>query len=371
MVKGQIRPFKLNSHEGEPSREGFYIIKMIKFLNIVSNYTLNKLNIKFYSTNSSNINNLDNNPYLDLIKFKIIETLSLDYINESIKNYVISQIQKSKMEIINSYNLPSIINNSGINTCFSAPLPSGFSTLFNFNNQPGIYFFYSKNRKSSYIGSTVNLYERCRAHFSHSKNAITRHPKFYSFINLYGWESMEIIILTIVKDHEKEFKLKYPNFHLTEQNSALLFLLTKYELLITEQFCIDNLQPTLNINLLVNWGGQPNKGSTGYQVPEDEKLERSLNLRGREFSSFTKELHRKNMTGSTLSDETRTKMSQSRGGVKLLVTQVDSGEQIKFSTKSAAATFFQISVRTITRKCEDGKLFVFNNKSYVFSYDNS
>jgi len=34
-----------------------------------------------------------------------------------------------------------------------------------------------------------------------------------------------------------------------------------------------------------------------------------------------------------------------------------------FSTKSAAAKLFQTSIRTITRRCEDGKPFVFNNKS--------
>jgi group I intron endonuclease len=153
-------------------------------------------------------------------------------------------------------------------------LPSGFSTLFALNDQPGIYFFRSSERESSYIGSTINLYARCRAHLSHSKNAITRHPKLYSFVNKYGWESMEVIILTLVEDHAKAFKLKYPHLDLTQQDSDLLFLLTKYELLVTEQFCIDKLQPTLNINLLVNWGGQPNKGATGYQVSEDQKLER-------------------------------------------------------------------------------------------------
>jgi hypothetical protein len=92
-------------------------------------------------------------------------------------------------------------------------------------------------------------------------------------------------------------------------------------------------------------------------------------LRGRGFYDFTKELHRNNMTGSIFSAETRARMSQSKGGIKLLITQVDTKKQIKFATKSAAATFFQISLRTITRRCEDDKPFVFNNKSYILSYE--
>jgi len=120
---------------------------------------------------------------------------------------------------------------------------------------------------------------------------------------------MEIFVLALIKDHTKTFQSLYPNFKLTQQDLDLLFLLIKYELLVSEQFCIDKLLPSLNIDLLVNWGGQPNKGSTGFQFSEEKKLEWSFNLMGRKFSDFTKNLHRNNMIGITFFAETRAKMS--------------------------------------------------------------
>jgi hypothetical protein len=62
--------------------------------------------------------------------------------------------------------------------------------------------------------------------------------------------------------------------------------LTRYELLVIEQYCIDLFQPELNINMIVNIGGLPNKGATGYKVSEQIKAQISANLMGRNFSFF-------------------------------------------------------------------------------------
>jgi hypothetical protein len=43
------------------------------------------------------------------------------------------------------------------------------------------------------------------------------------------------------------------------------------------------------------------------------------------------------MTGKKLSDETRIKMRDSHGGVTIICTNADNGEQIIYPTKSAAA----------------------------------
>jgi len=146
--------------------------------------------------------------------------------------------------------------------------------------------------------------------------------------------------------------------------------LSKYELLLTEQYFIDHLKPNLNVDLIVNWGGQPNKGSTGYTLSEEERELRSIKLRGREFSEFTKDLHKTNMTGTKLSDTTRMKMQDSYGGVAILSTQIDNGDQITYSTKSAAALALGCSIRTITRRCENGQSYYFKGKLYILSYKN-
>lgn len=179
---------------------------------------------------------------------------------------------------------------------------------------------------------------------------------------------MEIQILTLNVNHEKQFMLNYPGLELNDKDINLLYLLTRYELLLTEQYFIDHLNPTLNIDFIVNWGGQPNKGSTGYIHSEEQRELRSISMRGREITEFTKNLHKLNMEGAILSEKTRAKMQDSAGGVKILLTQIDNGEQTIYLTKSAAAKALGCSIRTITRRCEDGQLYKLNNKSYVLSY---
>jgi hypothetical protein len=63
---------------------------------------------------------------------------------------------------------------------------------------------------------------------------------------------MEVQILTLNINHEKEFMLKYPSFELNKDYINILFLLTKYELLLTEQYFINHLQPNLNIQYSIN-----------------------------------------------------------------------------------------------------------------------
>lgn len=76
------------------------------------------------------------------------------------------------------------------------------------------------------------------------------------------------------------------------------------------------------------------------------------------------------MTGTKLSDETRTKMRDSSGGISILCTNVENGEQVIYPTKSAAALALECSIRTITRKCENNDAYKFKGKSYILSYKN-
>jgi hypothetical protein len=89
---------------------------------------------------------------------------------------------------------------------------------------------------------------------------------------------------------------------------------------------------------------------------------------GRTFSDKTIDLIRKNMTGRTFSDEIRSKISVSYGGVKVYVcsdparaTKVatargeDFSKKEEFPNKVAAANYLNISIRTLDRRCKDGK----------------
>lgn len=313
--------------------------------------------------------NLDSNPHINQIKTKIKSFLLNNSIKDDLYSYIVKRIDRDSSELVKELNLSKYLDKNQ-DRIFTAPLPIGFTSLFAFNGQPGIYLFKSKDNLYSYIGSTVNLYIRCKNHFNNSINNKRKHPKLYNNIGKYNWESMEVQVLALNINHEKQFMLNFPSFEFNHEDTDLLFLLSKYELLLTEQYFIDHLKPNLNVDLIVNWGGQPNKGSTGYTLSEEERELRSIKLRGREFSEFTKDLHKTNMTGTKLSDTTRMKMQDSYGGVAILSTQIDNGDQITYSTKSAAALALGCSIRTITRRCENGQSYYFKGKLYILSYKN-
>lgn len=334
----------------------------IELLEGFSNHILNMSLIPFLTSP-----NLNSNPYINQIRTKINTILSNNSIKSELSDYILTRVQRDPTELVKELNLSSVLNKDH-KRIFSAPLPIGFTSLFALKDLPGIYLFISKNKLNSYIGSTVNLYLRCRNHYNNSINDKKKHPKLYNYIAKYNWDSMEIQILTLNVNHEKQFMLNYPGLELNDEDINLLYLLTRYELLLTEQYFIDHLNPTLNIDFIVNWGGQPNKGSTGYIHSEEQRELRSISMRGREITEFTKNLHKLNMEGAILSEKTRAKMQDSAGGVKILITQIDNGEQTIYLTKSAAAKALGCSIRTITRRCEDGQFYKLNNKSYVLSY---
>lgn len=83
----------------------------------------------------------------------------------------------------------------------------------------------------------------------------------------------------------------------------------------------------------------------------------------RTYSDETKELHRKNNLGKNLSDSTREKLYQSPppppGGEGVAVKLVDVSANntiVEFQTKSLLAKELDISLRTVSRWIEDGKV---------------
>jgi predicted GIY-YIG superfamily endonuclease len=132
--------------------------------------------------------------------------------------------------------------------------PKGFSKVFKYSKQAGIYMFYSILDNQSYIGSTTDLYKRLSNHKIFSVNEMNRHPKFYNYVNKYGWEQFEIRVLALVSNNTLEFKEINPDIILETHMIKILENLTKYESLVIEQFCIDLYKPELNINIIVNIG---------------------------------------------------------------------------------------------------------------------
>jgi hypothetical protein len=93
-------------------------------------------------------------------------------------------------------------------------------------------------------------------------------------------------------------------------------------------------------------------------------------MKSKDINDYTKELYRINKTGITQSEETRYKMKISYRGV-IISTNIENGEEITYSTKSAAALALECSIKTISRRCEDGVIYKFKNKSYKLVYKNS
>ena len=110
----------------------------------------------------------------------------------------------------------------------------------------------------------------------------------------------------------------------------------------------------------------PNKGGTGFKHSEAETLRRSLDLRGRSYSEHTKDLHRQTRIGAKASAKTRAKLALATQGVAVCATQLGTGQTISFKTKSEAATFFECSLRTISRRCQDGKPYIFKGVFFTF-----
>lgn len=71
-------------------------------------------------------------------------------------------------------------------------------------NENGIYlFWYNLDPRICYLGSSVNLKRRIIAHINQSKISNNRHPKFYSFINKYGWFNMNLQIQDLHQEPNK------------------------------------------------------------------------------------------------------------------------------------------------------------------------
>jgi hypothetical protein len=143
-------------------------------------------------------------------------------------------LSKDRLDLIKELELSNSIQTNKL-LLFSSQAPKAFTELYKYSKMPDIYWLFSTYHKdTSYIGHSTDLYKRLFDHKNYSLNDPKRHPKLYNYINKYGWEVMNIRILTLVSNSKLLFKNLYSNISLTKENIKLLKLLTKYELLIAE-----------------------------------------------------------------------------------------------------------------------------------------
>ena len=67
-------------------------------------------------------------------------------------------------------------------------------------------------------------------------------PKFYNYVRKYGMDYLDFGCLLVTKD----YLVLHGGFDLSPEESALLKLLTQWDLLLTEQFFLDTYKPLLN-----------------------------------------------------------------------------------------------------------------------------
>lgn len=240
----------------------------------------------------------------------------------------------------------SLSENGKLITVYNAELPTGFQNLRNYVNVRGIYGFMSYTG-DAYVGSSSNLWQRLfTKHKNGPYNNANKHKLFYNHVITHGWNTFNLSIFCTLPDHLVVGKNMNPE--LSEEELFMLNMLNMYHLTYVEQFYLDICLPSLNAEPLAN-ASSYNLGATGVYRDNEFRANLSKTYINRKYTEATKQLHSNNMLGNSLSSKTRSKMSESYGGVTVLVTNVNTNLVLTFSTKKEASVYLGISVRTITR----------------------
>lgn len=102
------------------------------------------------------------------------------------------------------------------------------------NNEAAIYIYqFIEDNSKIYIGSTYNINNRIKQHRYSVNNGARTCPKFYNYIEKYGWDNFKLGILEYINIYELNIKDKYE---------------IKRVILDREQYYLDILNPSLNIN---------------------------------------------------------------------------------------------------------------------------
>lgn len=265
-------------------------------------------------------------------------------VNKELNSYIKSILDLSYDKLKKEY----FDNNGRLIPLTSRLLPEGFFALNKFKNVQGIYQFV-RSSGEAYIGMSTNLWRRLFVtHKNRPGKESMKHSLFYNLVRRLGWSKFHLNILCVLPDHLNIFKNNYKSEALNDEELRILALLNKYHLTLLEQFFLDTLEPKLNTERLAN-ASSKNKGRTGVVRDENFRNIASNNFIGRKYDKTTNNLHRQNQSGKVLSEEIRRKMSESQGGVRVYIKDVDTTIVKVFNTKSEASKYLGISIRTLTR----------------------
>jgi group I intron endonuclease len=128
-----------------------------------------------------------------------------------------------------------------------------------FKNKSGIYLIHNLVNGKQYVGSSKNINQRLSSYYSLSKLLDNRYIS--RSIMKYGHDNFSVLILELIESNEN----------------------LKKDLLNREQFYLDLLKPTLNINPIAG-------SSLGYQHSEETKQLLSSLRMGKSLSEETKQL---------------------------------------------------------------------------------
>lgn len=201
----------------------------------------------------------------------------------------------------------------------------------------GVYCIESTLDNKQYIGSSQNVFKRRNRHFSELKNNKHKNPKLQAFYNKYGIKSLRFFVLALIED--------------------------KKELIIKEQFFIDNKKPWFNINLIAN-------SSLGVKRSDETKEKiRNANL-GVKHPEWRNKIKAEAQSGANhwtqkkeFSVKSKIKMSESQkelyengyqNPVAKEVVELDENGQIinKWSSMSKAAEYYNVTRMTISNIIE-------------------
>jgi group I intron endonuclease len=252
----------------------------------------------------------------------------------------------------------------------------------------GIYMFTHKESGKFYVGSAFNLSLRLKNYFNQSYLEDSKDNSYiYNALLHHGYSSFSLSILEFID---------ISNLSKKDARKLILLIEQKYLNLIfkeAKQINSYNLLPTADSRLGALHSKETkaliskamietmtderkaliSKGMTGELNPmfgKNHSVETLEKMKDKNISEYTKNLHRINRTGITVSKDTRSKMKTSYGGVTIICTNIENGEEIIYLTKSAAALALECSIRTISRRCEDNIIYKFKDKSYKLSYKN-
>ena len=178
---------------------------------------------------------------LDLKCKKLYNNLPDDSVLKRSDSLVNKRIKLSDLEVLQTLYEPLWGTDKDIQSIFTIP-----DKL----DMPGVYCFMSKDRHnlSYYIGSSVNMRKRYNRHVFNLNHKDTRYfqssPKFYNYVRKYGVESLDYGCLVVTQD----YLLISSGFELQPEETSLLKLLTQLDLLIAEQYFLDTYGLSLNIS---------------------------------------------------------------------------------------------------------------------------